>query len=93
MVGAILGEASMPMLFGFAMEVLGPGALPYAVLGCVFTLSAVYCVVHSLGAAYAPAPPIQRLIMDADTEEYYKISLDTGDDTDTEDGDVEMSDL
>ncbi|KAJ1444102.1 hypothetical protein B484DRAFT_389000 [Ochromonadaceae sp. CCMP2298] len=94
MVGGTIGEAGMPMLFGFAMEALGPGALPYAVLFCMFALAAVYCVVHILGGAYAPQAPTRRLIMDADTDEYCKISLDTGEDTDAEEeDDLEMTDM
>lgn len=94
MVGATFGEAGMPMAIGFLLEAFGPPSLPWTILMCSFAQLVVYGMLHFLGSQNAGHDihvSTINALMDNDTEEYSKISLDTQEDDD--DNGVEMVDL
>lgn len=91
MVGATIGEAGLPMAIGFLLESFGPRSLPWTILMCALVQVVIYCVLHFLGSQGSAHESQGNGLMDGDTEDYYKISLDIEDDAD-ESG-VEMVDI
>lgn len=50
MVGAILGEALVPVVMGWVMTAAGPAAMPVTVFAGVLVLLATYAVIHKVSA-------------------------------------------
>ena len=86
----------MPMAIGLLLEAFGPRSLPWTILMCAVLQVVLYFMLHILGTQTHDGSSSDGVsdgtkLMDSDTEEYSKISLDTLDDEeDPMDTDVEM---
>ena len=94
MVGATVGEAGLPMTIGLLMQAFGPRSLPWTILMCAAAQVILYFSIHVV-ANHPSSHEVQHEktshLMDSDTEEYSKISLDTDDESN--ESEIEMTTL
>jgi predicted permease len=91
MVGATIGESGLPMVIGFLLEAFGPGSLPWTIFLFAIAQVVIYIMLHIIGtsASHQEHSASENRLMDKDTDEYFKISLDvSGHDEEEEDIDT-----
>ena len=60
MIGAVLGEAGLPMITGVVIDKIGFLGLPYAVVLSACVLVVLYYAIHVTGTAPSPIAIISR---------------------------------
>jgi predicted permease len=96
MVGATMGEAGLPMILGFLLELFGPRSLPWTILLCAITQAVLYMAVHVLAAQGASHDEVGEDVggdTGVHTDRYRKVSVGTEDESTPEEDGVEMTAL
>jgi hypothetical protein len=90
-----MGEAGLPMILGFLLELFGPRSLPWTILMCAIAQAVLYMAVHVLAAEGAHEQLGEDVGGDKgeQTDRYRNVSVGTEEESTAEEDDVEMTAL
>jgi len=73
MIGAVLGEAGLPMITGVVIDKIGFLGLPYAVVLSACILIVLYYTIHVTGTAPNPIAIVSKILPISSIEESLSI--------------------